>query len=612
MPFGGGGISINSGTSFFNAGNDVKITKMLSRSFDFMATEAATLQSVTRSFLWHSIMLFIGAAGLYCVAPSIYTGLSGTVLIGLHLLSGFCVGLISRPVRQGISKRLFGLMLVDIALLVMYTISLNVFHQFHVVVSAFAFILLLLAPLLVACCSWALGGEFANIRAGLKGKHVADGSALHGYPELALYSPVVLLIALLVGLQFLLVPLMDSIGSFLSVNAEMGVAALLVEPLAFGNAAVILDTDCLFSRNINIGAVLLSFGGHQEIVLLLVTVLGSILARAITRFFPDLTSAFSAAAKLGGKHSAVADIPTASGFSQRESAVFSMRIEGKTYEEIASALDISPSTARTYLSRALTKTGYKSISEATAGLLLSKDAWHLDATKGHDHRSESLGSSSFNQNCRIVFVCFLFMYASGMGIEEILVCFGFEHDAIILSIAIVLVALCCRAAIRWMSEMHLCLSPELTLSSVSVGAGAAFWVHDVVSRLYIFFESVGSGEAVGGLMPALRVTAFLVVLILMANSLLFLRSKDTVRVGDRRDTVREAFLRLGFTPLYADIMTCVFDGNRTTEICAHLNVARGTVKEAKSKSYALIGVHSERELRDRVFSLMADVIENSR
>lgn len=179
-----------------------------------MATEAATLQNVTHSFLWHSIMLFIGAAGLYCVAPSIYTGLSGTVLIGLHLLSGFCVGLISRPVRQGISKRLFGLMLVDIALLVMYTISLNVFHQFHVVVSALAFILLLLAPLLVACCSWALGGEFANIRAGLKGKHVADGSALHGYPELALYSPVVLLIALLVGLQFLLVPLMDSIGSF--------------------------------------------------------------------------------------------------------------------------------------------------------------------------------------------------------------------------------------------------------------------------------------------------------------------------------------------------------------------------------------------------------------
>lgn len=577
-----------------------------------MATEAATLQNVTRSFLWHSIMLFIGAAGLYCVAPSIYTGLSGTVLIGLHLFSGFCVGLISRPVRPGISKRLFGLMLVDIALLVMYTISLNVFHQFHVVVSALAFILLLLAPLLVACCSWVLGGEFANIRAGLKGKHVADGSALHGYPELALYSPVVLLIALLVGLQFLLVPLMDSIGSFLSVNAEMGVAASLVEPLAFGNAAVILDTDCLFSRNINIGAVLLSFGGHQEIVLLLVTVLGSILARAITRFFPDLTSAFSAAAKLGGKHSAVADILTASGFSQRESAVFSMRIEGKTYEEIASALDISPSTARTYLSRALTKTGYKNISEATAGLLLSKDAWRLDATKGHDHRSESLGSSSFNQNCRIVFVCFLFMYASGMGIEEILVCFGFEHDAIILSIAIVLVALCCRAAIRWMSEMHLCLSPELTLSSVSVGAGAAFWVHDVVSRLYIFFESVGSGEAVGGLMPALRVTAFLVVLILMANSLLFLRSKDTVRVGDRRDTVREAFLRLGFTPLYADIMTCVFDGNRTTEICAHLNVARGTVKEAKSKSYALLGVHSERELRDRVFSLMADVIENSR
>lgn len=113
-------------------------------------------------------------------------------------------------------------------------------------------------------------------------------------------------------------------------------------------------------------------------------------------------------------------------------------------------------------------------------------------------------------------------------------------------------------------------------------------------------------------MPALRVTAFLVVLILMANSLLFLRSKDTVRVGDRRDSVREAFLRLGFTPLYADIMTCVFDGNRTTEICAHLNVARGTVKEAKSKSYALLGVHSERELRDRVFSLMADVIENSR
>lgn len=83
-------------------------------------------------------------------------------------------------------------------------------------------------------------------------------------------------------------------------------------------------------------------------------------------------------------------------------------------------------------------------------------------------------------------------------------------------------------------------------------------------------------------------------------------------MGDRRDTVREAFLRLGFTPLYADIMTCVFDGNRTTEICAHLNVARGTVKEAKSKSYALLGVHSERELRDRVFSLMADVIENSR
>ena len=74
----------------------------------------------------------------------------------------------------------------------------------------------------------------------------------------------------------------------------------------------------------------------------------------------------------------------------------------------------------------------------------------------------------------------------------------------------------------------------------------------------------------------------------------------------------EAFLRLGFTPLYADIMACVFDGNRTTEICAHLNVARGTVKEAKSKSYALLGVHSERELRDKVFCLIADVVENGR
>lgn len=577
-----------------------------------MATEAATLQNVTRSFLWHSIMLFIGAAGLHCVAPSIYAGLSGTVLIGLHLLSGFCVGLISRPVGPGISKRLFRLMLVDIALLVIYTVSLNVFHQFHVVISALAFILLLLAPLLVACCSWALGGEFANMRAGSKRKHVADGPALHGYPEFALYGSVVLLIALLVGLQFLLAPLMESIGPFLSINAEMGVVASLVEPLAFGNAAVILDSDCLFSRNINIGAVLLSFGGHQEIALLLVTVLGSILARAITRFLPDLTSAFSADAKLGGKHSAVADIPAASGFSQRESAVFSMRIEGKTYEEIASALDISPSTARTYLSRALTKTGYKSISEATTGLLLSKDAWHLDTTNDHDHRSESLRLSSSNRNCRIVFTCFLFMYASGMGIEEILVCFGFEHDVIILSIAIVLLTLCCYAVIRRMTEMHSCCSPELSLSSVSAGAGIAFWAHDAASRLYIFFESVGSDEAVGVLLPALRVIAFLVVLILLTDSLLSLRSKDTVRAGDRRDAVREAFLRLGFTPLYADIMACVFDGNRTTEICAHLNVARGTVKEAKSKSYALLGVHSERELRDRVFSLMADVIENSR
>lgn len=577
-----------------------------------MAIEAANLQNVKRSFLWHSIMLFIGAAGLYCMAPSIYAGLSGTVLIGLHLLSGFCVGLISRPVRPGISKRLFGLMLVDIALLAMFTVSLNVFHQFHGVVSALAFILLLLAPLLVACCSWALGGEFANMRAGSTGKHVVDGPVLHGYPELALYSPVVLLIALLVGLQFLLAPLMESVGSFLSVNAEMGVAASLVEPLAFGNAAVVLDLDCLFSRNINIGAVLLSFGGHQEIALLLVTVLGSILVRAIMRSLPDLTSAFSADAKLGGKRSAVADIPATLGFSQRESAVFSMRIEGKTYEEIASALDISPSTARTYLSRALTKTGYKSISEATAGLLLSKDTWHFDATKGHDHRSESLRSLSSNRSCRIVFACFLFMYASGMGIEEILICFGFEHDVIILSIAIVLLALCCHAAIRWMSEMHLCLSPELTLSSVSVGAGATFWVHDVVSRLYIFFESVGSGEAVDGLLPALRVTAFLVVLILLTYSLLSLRAKDAVPAGNRHDAAREVFLKLGFTPLYADIMACVLDGSGSTEICAHLNVARGTVKEAKSKSYALLGVHSERELRDKVFCLIADVLENGR
>lgn len=577
-----------------------------------MAIEAADLQNVKRSFLWHSIMLFIGAAGLYCMVPSIYAGLSGTVLIGLHLLSGFCVGLISRPVRPGISKRLFGLMLVDIALLAMFTVSLNVFHQFHGVVSALAFILLLLAPLLVACCSWALGGEFTNMRAGSTGKHVADGPVLHGYPELALYSPVVLLIALLVGLQFLLASLMESIGSILSVNAEMGVAASLVEPLAFGNAAVALDLDCLFSRNINIGAVLLSFGGRQEIALLLATVLGSILVRAIMRSLPDLTSAFSADAKLGGKRSAVADIPATLGFSQRESAVFSMRIEGKTYEEIASALDISPSTARTYLSRALTKTGYKSISEATAELLSSKDTWHFDATKGHDHRSESLRPLSSNRSCRIVFACFLFMYASGMGIEEILICFGFEHDVIILPIAIVLLALCCHAVIRWTSEMHLCLSPELTLSSVSVGAGATFWAHDAVSRLYIFFESVGSGESVGVLLPALRVIAFLVVLILLTYSLLSLRLKDAARAGDRRDAVHEAFLRLGFTPLYADIMACVFDGNRTTEICAHLNVARGTVKEAKSKSYALLGVHSERELRDKVFCLIADVVENGR
>lgn len=568
-----------------------------------MATEAATLQNVTRSFLWHSIMLFIGAAGLYCVAPSIYAGLSGTVLIGLHLLSGFCVGLISRPVGPGISKRLFGLMLVDIALLVMYTVFLNVFHQFHVVVSALAFILLLLAPLLVACCSWALGGEFANMRAGSKGKHVSDGPALHGYPEFALHGPVILLIALLVGLQFLLVPLMESIDSFFSVNAEMGVAASLVEPLAFGNTAVIFDAGCLLSRNINIGTVLLSFGGHQEIVLLLVTVLGSILARAVTRFLPDLTSVSSAAAKKGEKHPALVDILEASGFSQRESAVFSMRIEGKSYEEIASALDISPSTARTYLSRALAKTGYKSIPEATAGLLSPKNAWHSDVTKGQEHCPEALKSSSLNWSYRIVFVCFLFMYASGMGIGEILVCFGFERNSVIVSIAIVLLALCCHVVIQRMTKMHLCPPPELTVSSVSVGAGVLFWAHDAVSRLCIFLESVGSNEKAGGLLLALRVVAFLVVLILMMYSALFLRAQDAVQVGGRCDAVREVFLRLGFTPLYADIMACVFDGMGTTEICAHLNVARGTVKEAKSKSYALLGVHSERELRDRVLVL---------
>ena len=51
--------------------------------------------------------------------------------------------------------------------------------------------------------------------------------------------------------------------------------------------------------------------------------------------------------------------------------------------------------------------------------------------------------------------------------------------------------------------------------------------------------------------------AFLVVLILLTDSLLSLRSKDAVRAGDRRDAVREAFLRLGFTPLYADIMARV-------------------------------------------------------
>lgn len=568
-----------------------------------MATEAANLQNVKRPFLWHSIMLFIGAAGLYCMAPSIYAGLSGTVLIGLHLLSGFCVGLISRPVGPGISKRLFGLMLVDIALLAMFTVSLNVFHQFHGVVSALAFILLLLAPLLVACCSWALGGEFTNMRAGSTGKHVADGPVFHGYPELALYSPVVLLIALLVGLQFLLASLMESIGSILSVNAEMGVAASLVEPLAFGNTAVIFDAGCLFSRNINIGTVLLSFGGHQEIVLLLVTVLGSILARAVTRFLPDLTSVSSAAAKKGEKHPALVDILEASGFSQRESAVFSMRIEGKSYEEIASALDISPSTARTYLSRALAKTGYKSIPEATAGLLSPKNAWHSDVTKGQEHCPEALKSSSLNWSYRIVFVCFLFMYASGMGIGEILVCFGFERNSVIVSIAIVLLALCCHVVIQRMTKMHLCPPPELTVSSVSVGAGVLFWAHDAVSRLCIFLESVGSNEKAGGLLLALRVVAFLVVLILMMYSALFLRAQDAVQVGGRCDAVREVFLRLGFTPLYADIMACVFDGMGTTEICAHLNVARGTVKEAKSKSYALLGVHSERELRDRVLVL---------
>lgn len=577
-----------------------------------MAIEVANLQNVTHSFLWHSIMLFIGAAGLYCVAPSIYAGLSGTVLIGLHLLSGLCVGLISRPVGSGISKRLFRLMLVDIALLVIYTVSLNAFHQFHVVVSALAFILLLLAPLLVACCSWALGGEFANMRAGSKGEYVADGPALHGYPEFALYGSVVLLIALLVGLQFLLSPLMESIGPFLSINAEMGVAASLVEPLAFGNAAVILDSDCLFSRNINIGAVLLSFGGHQEIALLLVTVLGSILARAITRFLPGLTSASSVTVKIGEKHSTVVDVLAALGFSQRESAVFSMRMAGKSYEEIASALDISPSTARTYLSRALAKTGYKSISEATAGLLLSKNACHLNVTKGQEHCLESPKSSSSNQSCRIAFACFLFMYAFGMGIGEILVCFGFEHDPVIISVAIVLSSLCCYAGLRRMTEMRPRLSSELTLSSVSAGAGIAFWAHDALSRLCIFLESVGSGETVGGLLPALHVAAFLVVLFVMTYSILFLRVKDAAQAGNRRDAVREAFLRLGFTPLYADIMACVFDGNRTTEICAHLNVARGTVKEAKSKSYALLGVHSERELRDKVLCLIADVVENGR
>ena len=113
-------------------------------------------------------------------------------------------------------------------------------------------------------------------------------------------------------------------------------------------------------------------------------------------------------------------------------------------------------------------------------------------------------------------------------------------------------------------------------------------------------------------MPALHVAAFLVVLFVMTYSILFLRVKDAAQAGNRRDAVREAFLRLGFTPLYADIMACVFDGNRTTEICAHLNVARGTVKEAKSKSYALLGVHSERELRDKVLCLIADVVENGR
>lgn len=100
-----------------------------------------------------------------------------------------------------------------------------------------------------------------------------------------------------------------------------------------------------------------------------------------------------------------------------------------------------------------------------------------------------------------------------------------------------------------------------------------------VSRLYIFFESVGSGEAVDGLLPVLRVTAFLVVLILLTYSLLSLRAKDAVPAGNRRDAARGFSLKLGFTPLYADIMACSRNCSGSTEICAHLNVAQ-TVKEA--------------------------------
>lgn len=567
------------------------------RECQFMPQDRIASYTPVQCVLGESLFLLVATTILYLVAPSLSFSFP-PFLLSLHAIMGFLVADSLFPPHDMPTKRVEimtfcatgGILL----LLFAYEALANGTGRPHSLISACAFILLVAAPFLVLICSAITGMTFAKLRRSTSDNRNVDGrqkSKSTGSFWLVAGSTLIFAIVL----NALQAPMQEAFAPLFPITAEAGAITAVVEPLSFGNTGISVDINALFSLSKTQDAHAFTQHGSWGISLLIATLSSAALIQIAsgclrsTQISPSAVDADAAQAQLETAFAA-------RGFSARESSVLTMRAYGYTYDRIASTLGISPSTARTYCSRALGKIEAETASDAAAKALPSWD------TNFDNVKSETAGNQpgSAKSKRRLSSSHPLFPFACGVFVGEATAFAELQSNTVVAIASILATATALIAIARKGAQGIDIQGTMFAMSSILAGIGTALGTYDAVNRLNSFLAAVGSTNSGFVISNVILIALPIISLILATFSFQTPQLVTEIQTPASQDTARTRLLQHGLTPLYAEIMLQVFEGQDTKGICKLLHVARGTVKDARSKCYASMHVHSEREFRNKL------------